>query len=412
MALTKDDIRLAAERLHQAEKTRQQIRQLSLDHPGITIADAYAIQKAWIEIKVAEGRVVKGHKIGLTSKAMQSALGIDEPDSGVLLDDMFFADGGLVPSDRFIGTRVEAELAFVMKQRLAGPGCTMFDVLNATDFVVPALEILDTRIERVDRETKSTRKIFDTIADNAANAGIVLGGRPLRPLDADLRWIGALCYRNGQLEETGLAAGVLNHPATSRGLARQQDRAERACARSGSGGAGGIVHPPDRDPQGRHDPGRLWTVRHGQLLFRLMDPESHRSEPPCRISRSNIPPISMRGSTWARSWKSSARPRWRPGFSRSAASASAPSVASTSPSPMASPISDFSTWCCGSAKAAISPPARRPANISSRRCPAYLDPVFASSKFALSFDMQINDKETSWKRNNIHEALKAEAAHG
>jgi 2-oxo-hept-3-ene-1,7-dioate hydratase len=196
MALTANDIRTAAERLHQAEKTRKQIRQISLEHPGITIADAYAIQKAWIEIKMAEGRVVK-------------------PDSGVLLDDMFFADGGLVPTDRFIATRVEAELAFIMKHRLAGPDCTMFDVLNATDFVVPALEILDTRIERVDPQTKSTRKIFDTISDNAANAGIVLGGRPIRPLEADLRWIGALCYRNGQLEETGLAAGVLNHPATS-----------------------------------------------------------------------------------------------------------------------------------------------------------------------------------------------------
>ena len=220
-----DDIRSAAERLDHAEKTRTQIRQISLQHPGITIADAYAIQKAWIEMKVAQGRIVKGHKIGLTSKAMQSALNIDEPDSGILLDDMFFADGGLVPTDRFIATRVEAELAFVMKARLAGPNCTMFDVLNATDFVVPALEILDTRIERVDQETKSTRKIFDTIADNAANAGIVLGGRPIRPLDADLRWIGALCFRNGQLEETGLAAGVLNHPGDGGGLARQQDRA-------------------------------------------------------------------------------------------------------------------------------------------------------------------------------------------
>jgi 2-oxo-hept-3-ene-1,7-dioate hydratase len=215
MPLSADDIRVAAERLHQAEQTRKQIRQLSLDHPGMTLDDAYAIQKAWVAIKVSEGRVVRGHKIGLTSKAMQSALNIDEPDSGVLLDDMFFADGGLVPSDRFIGTRVEAELAFIMKHRLSGPDCTIFDVLNATDFVVPALEILDTRIERVDPVTKSTRKIFDTIADNAANAGIVLGGRPLRPGDADLRWIGALCYRNGQLEETGLAAGVLNHPATS-----------------------------------------------------------------------------------------------------------------------------------------------------------------------------------------------------
>src|ERR1700722_13497256 len=215
MALSKDDIRLAAERLHQAEKTKKQIRQLSAEFPGITIADAYAIQKAWIEIKVAEGRVVRGHKIGLTSKAMQSALNIDEPDSGVLLDDMFFADGGLVPTERFIATRVEAELAFVMAKRLAGPDCTTFDVLNATDFVVPALEILDTRVERVDSVTKATRKIYDTIADNAANAGIVLGGRPIRPLDADLRWIGALCFRNGQLEETGLAAGVLNHPATA-----------------------------------------------------------------------------------------------------------------------------------------------------------------------------------------------------
>src|SRR2546423_14931355 len=215
MALSQDEIRSAAERLDRAEKTRKQIRQLSLDHPGITIEDAYAIQKAWVEMKVAQGRVVKGHKIGLTSTAMQSALNITEPDSGILLDDMFFADGGLVPSDRFIATRAEAELAFIMNKRLAGPNCTMFDVLNASDFVVPALEILDTRIERVDPVTKSARKIFDTIADNAANAGIVLGGRALRPLEADLRWIGALCYRNGQLEETGLAAGVLNHPATS-----------------------------------------------------------------------------------------------------------------------------------------------------------------------------------------------------
>src|SRR6266699_4036551 len=211
MTLSNDEIRDCAERLDRAEKTRRQIRQISLEQPGITIADAYAIQKAWVAMKVAQGRIVKGHKIGLTSRAMQSALNIDEPDSGILLDDMFFADGGLVPTERFIATRVEAELAFVMKQRLSGPDCTMFDVLNATDFVVPALEILDTRIERVDALTKSTRKIFDTIADNAANAGIVLGGRPLRPLDADLRWIGALCYRNGQLEETGLAAGVLNH---------------------------------------------------------------------------------------------------------------------------------------------------------------------------------------------------------
>src|SRR5258708_32615606 len=140
MALSHHDIQACASRLHQAEKTRVQIRQLSQDFPGITIADAYAIQKAWVDVKIAEGRVVKGHKIGLTSKAMQSALDINEPDSGVLLDDMFFADGGLVPTERFIATRVEAELAFVMKHRLHGPHCTMVDGLNATDFLVPALE--------------------------------------------------------------------------------------------------------------------------------------------------------------------------------------------------------------------------------------------------------------------------------
>jgi 2-oxo-hept-3-ene-1,7-dioate hydratase len=272
MALTKDDIRAAAERLHRAEKTKQQIRQISQQHPEITLADAYAIQKAWVEIKLGEGRVVKGHKIGLTSKAMQSALNIDEPDSGVLLDDMFFADGGLVPSDRFIGTRVEAELAFIMKQRLAGPDCTMFDVLNATDFVVPALEILDTRIERVDPQTKSTRKIFDTIADNAANAGVVLGGRPIRPLEADLRWIGALCYRNGQLEETGLAAGVLNHPATSMAWLVNKIAPLGLALEPGQVVLSGSFIRPIETPQRRHHPGRLWSLWHGQLLLFLTLP--------------------------------------------------------------------------------------------------------------------------------------------
>src|SRR5262249_52580098 len=149
MSLTPDAIRNAAQRLFEAERNRTQIRQLSIEHPGMSVADAYAVQAALVELKIAAGAVVRGHKIGLTSKAMQSTLAIDEPDSGVLFDDMFFADGGVVPTDRFIATRVEAELAFVMAKRLSGPDCTMFDVLNATDFVVPALEILDTRIERV-----------------------------------------------------------------------------------------------------------------------------------------------------------------------------------------------------------------------------------------------------------------------
>lgn len=206
-------IQAAARQLDDAEKTRTQIRQFSLTYPGFSMDDAYAIQKAWVDMKIAGGRTIKGHKIGLTSKAMQNAVNIDQPDYGVLLDDMFFDDNSDIPADRFIVTRVEVELAFLLNRDLAGPACTIFDVLNATEFVVPAMEILDARIQRIDPETKATRKVLDTIADNAANAALVLGGRPFRPLETDLRWISAICYRNGHIEETGVAAAVLNHPA-------------------------------------------------------------------------------------------------------------------------------------------------------------------------------------------------------
>ena len=212
MPLSKEAIASAAQRLDQAEKTRKQIRQLSIEYPDITIDDSYAIQKAWIEMKVARGRVVKGHKIGLTSKAMQSALDIDEPDSGVLLDDMFFDDGGLIPPDRFIATRIEAELAFIIKNRIAGPHCSMFDVLNATDFVVPALEILDTRVERVDPQTKATRKIFDTIADNASSSAYVLGTSPRKLSAFDVRLCGMVMERRGEPVSVGAGAACLGNP--------------------------------------------------------------------------------------------------------------------------------------------------------------------------------------------------------
>jgi 2-oxo-hept-3-ene-1,7-dioate hydratase len=203
----------AARRLDEAERTRRPIRMISLDHPGMTMADAYAVQAAWREIKRARGEIFVGHKIGLTSKAMQAAVGIDTPDSGFLTQSMVFADGGEVPAERFIGLRVEAELAFVLKAPLAGASLTLEDVIAATDYVTPALEILDARIFRVDPETKRTRTVCDTIADNAANAGIVLGRRRLDPRAQDLRWIGAVVAKNGEIEETGLAAGVLGHPA-------------------------------------------------------------------------------------------------------------------------------------------------------------------------------------------------------
>ena len=202
---------LAAE-LHESEKTRRQLEHFSKRHPGMTVADGYAIARAWVRMKIAEGRQVRGHKIGLTSRAMQQSSQIDEPDYGTLLDDMFFAPGD-IPTDRFIAPRVEVELAFVLKRRLQGERVGVEDVLEATDYVQPAIEIIDARIEQFDRHTKAPRKVFDTISDNAANAGIILGGRKVHPREVDLPWVGAILRQNGVVEETGLAAGVQGHPA-------------------------------------------------------------------------------------------------------------------------------------------------------------------------------------------------------
>ena len=203
---------LAAE-LHQAEKSRQQVEHFSKRYPDMTIEDGYAVSREWVKLKLAEGRSVRGHKIGLTSRAMQLSSQITEPDYGTLLDDMFFAEGSDIPFSRFIAPRIEVELAFILGKPLRGPGVTLYQVLAATDWVVPAIEIIDARIEQFDRHTKAPRKVFDTIADNAANAGIVLGGRPVRPDAVDLRWVSALLFKNGVIEESGVAAAVLNHPA-------------------------------------------------------------------------------------------------------------------------------------------------------------------------------------------------------
>jgi len=211
--LPQTTIEALARELYDARKSRTPLRHLSKRHPTMSIADGYAIQRAWVALELADGRVVKGRKIGLTSRAMQQASQITEPDYAPLMDDMFFDNGGDIPFSRFIAPRVEVELAFILGKPLKGPGVTLFDVLSATEYVTPAIEIIDARIEQFDRETKAMRKVFDTISDFAANAGIVLGGRPVRPMDVDLRWVGALLHKNGVIEETGLAAAVLNHPA-------------------------------------------------------------------------------------------------------------------------------------------------------------------------------------------------------
>ena len=204
---------LAAE-LEAAEQSGQQIGPFSERFPGMTLADAYAVQRAWVALKVQAGRRVLGHKIGLTSRAMQMASQITEPDYGALLDDMFFEPNGDIDLSRFVAPKVEVELAFLLRDDLRGPNVTLFDVLRATEYVTPAAEIIDARIQRVSAVTGKPRRVFDTISDNAANAGVIVGGRAVKPDDIDLRWAAALCIRNGVIEETGVAAGVLGHPAT------------------------------------------------------------------------------------------------------------------------------------------------------------------------------------------------------
>ena len=204
--LSETDRKKAAQLLLTAEKDRKPVVQLSKTWPDITIEDAYAIQSEVIRQKVAAGAKIIGHKIGLTSKAMQQSSQIDEPDYGHLLDYMMIGDGARIPWENYCVPRVEVELAFVLGKPLKGPGVGLLDVLRATEYVVPAIEIIDARVQ-------NPRKIFDTVADNAAAAGIVIGGRPVGPMEVDLRWVGGVMYRNAEIEETGLASGVLGHPA-------------------------------------------------------------------------------------------------------------------------------------------------------------------------------------------------------
>ncbi len=209
---SEDLIAQLALELDESEQSRVQMEHFSKRFPAMTVEDGYAISRAWVAHKIARGRKLVGHKIGLTSRAMQISSQIDEPDYGTLLDDMMF-EPGAIPTGRFIAPRVEVELAFILKRRLEGTKLDIEDVLAATECVVPAIEIIDARIEQFDRHTKVMRKVQDTISDNAANAGIVIGGRRMNPREVDLPWCGAILRQNGAVEETGLAAGVQGHPA-------------------------------------------------------------------------------------------------------------------------------------------------------------------------------------------------------
>jgi 2-oxo-hept-3-ene-1,7-dioate hydratase len=206
MPLSDADLDAAALSLFGAEMSRKVIPQLSKTHPDLILSESYEIQRRWVKHHLGRGQRIVGHKIGLTSRAMQMASKMTEPDYGALLDHMMFRDGQTIPAGRFIRPRLEVELAFVLKQDLSGPGCNIYDVMAATEVVVPALEIIDYR-------TEVPRAITDTIADNAATGGVVVGGRPVRPFDVDIRWVAATLSKNGVIEESGVSAAIMGHPA-------------------------------------------------------------------------------------------------------------------------------------------------------------------------------------------------------
>ena len=211
MTLPAETLAAIADELAAAERDRTTVPLLTARHPGMTVEDAYAVQREWRRRGVAAGRRPVGRKIGLTSKVMQVATGIDEPDYGAIFADMVYEDDSVIEHGRFSNVRIEVELAFRLAAPVDGPDATLEDVLRATDHVVPALEILASRIEL------EGRTIVDTISDNAAMGAMVVGGTPVRPDDVDLRWVAAMLYRNGTVEESGVAGAVLDHPA--RGVA-------------------------------------------------------------------------------------------------------------------------------------------------------------------------------------------------
>lgn len=188
--LSEDAVVAEARLLDTAERTATPIRQSTSVHPAMTIDDAYRVQAAWRQVKEAAGEEVVGHKIGLTSRAMQAAMSITTPDSGFLTSSMVIAPDSVLSVERFCDPKVELELAFKLGTDLEGNDLKVDDVLDATEYVTAAVELIDARSFRRDPQTGRTRTVMDTIADNAADAGIICGGQPAGPRDHDLPWLG------------------------------------------------------------------------------------------------------------------------------------------------------------------------------------------------------------------------------
>jgi len=206
--LSDADRRALAEALYTAERDHAPMDPISTTFPDADVTDAYRISMLVTEAKVASGRQIKGHKVGLTSKAMRSLTGATEPDYGTLFDDWFVPEGSVVPMSRMNRPLVEVEIAFVMRETLAGPYANAVDVIGTTDFVLPAIEIVDSRFNK-------RGGLVDSIADAASCGLVVLGGNPLRLTDIDIRRVGATLSRNGEVEESGVAAAVMGNPVNA-----------------------------------------------------------------------------------------------------------------------------------------------------------------------------------------------------
>lgn len=198
-----------AKELYEAEKNHAPIEALTARYPAITNEEAYQVQLAGMQLRLDDGQTLVGKKIGLTSKAMQAALGVFEPDYGYITDQMMAYEGEPLSLEELIAPKVEAEVAFVLRDDLAGPGVTVSRVLQATAGIMPALEIIDTRI----KDWKI--KIQDTIADGASIGKVSVSGRLVPADEFDMRYMGLVLEKNGETVATAAGAAVLGHPANA-----------------------------------------------------------------------------------------------------------------------------------------------------------------------------------------------------
>ena len=219
MAMTDEERRQAAKDLVEAETTRNWMEPITLTYEGADVTDAYAIGGYVTELKVASGRVVKGHKVGLTSKAMRSTTGATEPDYGTIFDNWFLDEGSQVSMSTMNRPLVEIELVFVLGSDLGGPSVNAVDVIRATDFILPAVEVVDSRFSK-----RGKPGVIDSIADAASCGFIMVGGNPTKLTDLDVRQVGGALYKNGEIEESGTASAVMGNPINSVAwLARKLD---------------------------------------------------------------------------------------------------------------------------------------------------------------------------------------------